>query len=127
MLTLKEVKIAKYKSYLETQIVSVEDKITTLVGKNESGKTSFLEAIAKFNYFEKDSKFQFDVTADFPRNELKKYQRENEPVEVIKCTFEISDKLLQEISEELGADWRMHNSHSQNWLKIRLRYNESIC
>lgn len=104
MLTLKEVKIAKYKSYLETQVVSIEDKITTLVGKNESGKTAFLEAIAKFNYFEKDAKFQFDVTADYPRNELKKYQRENEPIEVIKCTFEISDELLQEISEELGTD-----------------------
>lgn len=104
MLTLKEVKIAKYKSYLETQVVSIEDKITTLVGKNESGKTAFLEAIAKFNYFEKDPKFQFDVTADYPRNELKKYQRDNEPVEVIKCTFEISDELLQEISDELGED-----------------------
>lgn len=104
MLTLKEVKIAKYKSYLETQVVSIEEKITTLVGKNESGKTAFLEAIAKFNYFEKDAKFQFDVTADYPRNELKKYQRENEPIEVIKCTFEISDELLQEISEELGTD-----------------------
>lgn len=104
MLTLKEVKIAKYKSYLETQVVSIEDKITTLVGKNESGKTAFLEAIAKFNYFEKDPKFQFDVTSDFPRNELKKYQRENEPVEVIKCTFEISDELLLEISDELGSD-----------------------
>lgn len=104
MLTLKEVKIAKYKSYLETQVVSIEDKITTLVGKNESGKTAFLEAIAKFNYFEKDPKFQFDVTSDFPRNELKKYQRENEPVEVIKCTFEISDELLLEISDEMGSD-----------------------
>ena len=104
MLTLKEVKIAKYKSYLETQVVLIEDKITTLVGKNESGKTAFLEAIAKFNYFEKDPKFQFDVTSDFPRNELKKYQRENEPVEVIKCTFEISDELLLEISDEMGSD-----------------------
>jgi predicted ATP-dependent endonuclease of OLD family len=104
MLKLKEVKVSKYKSYLETQLVSIEDKITTLVGKNESGKTAFLEAIAKFNYFEKDAKFQFDVTADYPRNELKKYQRDNEPLEVIKCTFEISEELLQEISEELGAD-----------------------
>lgn len=104
MLTLKEVKIAKYKSYLETQVVSIEDKITTLVGKNESGKTAFLEAIAKFNYFEKDPKFHFDVTSDFPRNELKKYQRDNEPVEVIKCTFEISDELLKEISDDLGED-----------------------
>lgn len=104
MLTLKEVKIAKYKSFLETQVISIEDKITILVGKNESGKTAFLEAIAKFNYFEKDPKFQFDVTTDYPRNELKKYQRDNEPVEVIRCTFGISDELLKEISEELGAD-----------------------
>lgn len=104
MLTLKEVKVAKYKSYLETQVIPIEDKITTFVGKNESGKTAFLEAIAKFNYFEKDPKFQFDVTSDYPRNELKKYQRDNEPVEVIKCTFGISDDLLTEISDELGTD-----------------------
>jgi len=104
MLILKEVKVAKYKSYLETQVVSIEDTITTLVGKNESGKTAFLEAIAKFNYFEKDAKFQFDVTADYPRNDLKKYQRDNVPVEVIKCTFEISSELLEEISEDVGAD-----------------------
>lgn len=103
MIKLKKVKISKYKSYLETQEVPIEDKITTLVGKNESGKTAFLEAIAKFNYFEEDQKFRFDVTSDYPRNELKKYQKENEPMEVIKCTFEISDKLLQEIEEDLGA------------------------
>ena len=102
MLKLKDVKISKYKSYLETQVITIEDRITTLVGKNESGKTAFLEAIAKFNYFEKDANFQFDVTSDFPRNELKKYQRENVPLEVIKCTFEISDELLEEIADDIG-------------------------
>lgn len=102
MLRLKEVKVSKYKSYLETQVVSIEDKITTLVGKNESGKTAFLEAIAKFNYFEKDHNFQFDVTSDYPRSELKKYQRENNSTEVIQCTFEISDDLLNEIADDLG-------------------------
>jgi AAA15 family ATPase/GTPase len=75
MLRLKEVKVSKYKSYLETQVVSIEDKITTLVGKNESGKTAFLEAIAKFNYFEKDPKFQFDVTADFRMLECKRFTK----------------------------------------------------
>lgn len=104
MLKLKEVKIAKYKSYLGTHVVSIEDKITTLVGKNESGKTAFLEALAKFNYFEQDPRFQFDITSDYPRNELKKYQRDNIPGEVIRCTFDISDKLLSQISEEIGAD-----------------------
>lgn len=104
MLKLKKVEVSKYKSYLKTQVVPIEDKITTLVGKNESGKTAFLEAIAKFNYFEKEAKFQFDVTADYPRNELKKYQRDNEPIEVIRCTFEISDEFFQKIADELGKD-----------------------
>ncbi|MCD4812391.1 AAA family ATPase [bacterium] len=104
MLKLKEVKVSKYKSYLATQIVPIEDAITTLVGKNESGKTAFLEAIAKFNYFEKDLEFEFDVTADYPRSELKKYQRDKDPVEVIKCTFEITDELLKEISDDLGEN-----------------------
>lgn len=127
MLKLKEVKISKYKSYLETQVVLIEDKITTLVGKNESGKTAFLEAVAKFNYFEKDSKFQFDVTADYPRNELKKYQRDKTPVEVIKCTFEISDELSQKISNELGADVFKTKSFSYgiNYEGIPVWYNIS--
>lgn len=104
MLKLKEVKVSKYKSYIKNQIVSIENNITTLVGKNESGKTAFLEAIAKFNYFENDQNFKFDLTSDYPRNELKKYQRENEPVEVIKCTFEISKDLKELILKDLGEN-----------------------
>lgn len=102
MLKLKEVKIEKYKSFLEPQTIPIEETITTLVGKNESGKTAFLEAIAKFNYFENDVNYKFDVTSDFPRSELKKYQREKEPVEVVKCTFSISDELLSLIDAKLG-------------------------
>lgn len=104
MLKLKEVKIEKYKSYLQTQTIQIEDKITTLVGKNESGKTAFLEALAKFNYFEDDAKYKFNDIADYPRNELKKYQRENIPLEVIRCTFDISLELLNSIKSELGED-----------------------
>lgn len=45
MITLKEVKINKYKSIETEQSFSVEDDITILVGKNEAGKTAILEAI----------------------------------------------------------------------------------
>ena len=51
---LKEVKIHKYKSFITEQSFSVENKITRIVGKNESGKSAILEAIAKTNYFEDD-------------------------------------------------------------------------
>ncbi|HEY5534545.1 MAG TPA: AAA family ATPase [Ignavibacteria bacterium] len=43
--------IKKYKSIFNAENIKIDDKITTLVGMNESGKTVSLEALAKSNYF----------------------------------------------------------------------------
>ena len=67
---LKKVTIHKYKSFLTEQSYTVEDRITRIVGKNESGKTALLEALAKSNYFEDNADFQFDKDLDYPRSEL---------------------------------------------------------
>lgn len=67
---LKKVTIHKYKSFLTEQSYTVEDHITRIVGKNESGKTALLEALAKSNYFEDNVDFQFDKDLDYPRSEL---------------------------------------------------------
>lgn len=99
---LKKVKINKYKSFLQEQIVDIEEKTTRLVGKNESGKTSFLEALAKFNYFEEDTEKEFNETFDFPKNELKSYQKNGDKVEVVECTFDILPYQIEKIEEELG-------------------------
>lgn len=99
---LKKVKINKYKSFLQEQTVDIEEKTTRLVGKNESGKTSFLEALAKFNYFEEDTEKEFNETFDFPKNELKSYQKKGDKVKVVECTFEILPDQLEEIEEDLG-------------------------
>lgn len=99
---LKKVKINKYKSFIQEQTVDIEQKTTRLVGKNESGKTSFLEALAKFNYFEEDTEKEFNETFDFPKNELKSYQKKGEKVEVVKCTFEILPYQIEKIEEDLG-------------------------
>ena len=57
---LKKVTIHKYKSFLTEQSYEVESAITRIVGKNESGKTALLEALAKSNYFEDNAEFKFD-------------------------------------------------------------------
>jgi predicted ATP-dependent endonuclease of OLD family len=101
MFKLKSATINKYKSYTEEQTVNIEPDITTLVGKNESGKTAFLEALAKSNYFTDDENFKFDEVHDFPRNELKKHQRSGEELEVIVCTYEIDDQTLKDIESDL--------------------------
>ncbi len=102
MFILKKAVVSKYKSYTSKQEVQLEGDITTLVGKNESGKTAFLEALAKLNYFTDDVGFKFDELHDYPRNELKKYQRSGDDLEVVVCTFQLDDETIAEISSDLG-------------------------
>lgn len=101
-LKLKKVVINKYKSFINEQVVDIEDNITRFVGKNESGKSSFLEALAKFNYFENDPTFKFNDTFDFPKNEWKSFQKSGEDIEVVKCTFEIDAELINSINSDIG-------------------------
>lgn len=105
MMKLVKVTISKYKSFLNDQTIEIESGVTRLVGKNESGKSAFLEALAKFNYFDKENKrFAFDKTHDYPRSELKIYEYENTENDhsVITCEFSIDKKLLELIAADVG-------------------------
>jgi len=99
---LKNATVNKYKSIQKPQSVEIEPSITTIVGMNESGKTSFLQALAKTNYFTDDADFKFDTTQDFPRNELVDFENSDEDVEILNCTYEISSELLSQIETEFG-------------------------
>ncbi|MCX2476062.1 AAA family ATPase [Pedobacter sp. MC2016-05] len=99
---LTKVVVKKYKSIQQPQEVRIEPDITTIVGMNESGKTSFLQAIAKTNYFSNDTDFKFDVTQDYPRNELVDFEDSQNDQNIITCTYEISDVLIKEINQDFG-------------------------
>jgi predicted ATP-dependent endonuclease of OLD family len=98
---LKKVTIHKYKSFLTEQSFQVEDQITRIVGKNESGKTALLEALAKTNYFEDNKAFMFSKELDYPRGELTKVRNENP--EAITCKYELSDEDIQSIADDFKA------------------------
>lgn len=51
-----------------------------------------------------DDTFKFDATHDYPRKEKKKMDKSGENPEAIKCTYEIDDKLLKIIEEDIGQD-----------------------
>ena len=104
MIKLIQVTIHKYKSIQKSQTVNIDPAITTIVGMNEAGKTSFLTAIAKTNYFTDDSDFAFDITQDYPRNELIDFQHVEDDCDIIECKYEISSDLLKEIEEEFGKE-----------------------
>lgn len=98
---LKKVTIHKYKSFLTEQSYSVEDHITRIVGKNESGKTALLEALAKSNYFEDNPDFKFNKDLDYPRSELIKVRNENPAV--LTCEYELTDEDIKSIEETFCA------------------------
>lgn len=112
---LTKVEINKFKSIQTVQSVEIESGITTVVGMNESGKTNFLTAIAKTNYFNNDNDFKFDETQDYPRNELIDFQHSDEDCKIIECFYEIQQELLDEIEDEFGKDVLGSKKFSYTW------------
>jgi predicted ATP-dependent endonuclease of OLD family len=99
---LTKVTIHKYKCIETEQTFEVDNGITVLVGMNESGKTSVLEALAKTHYFQKDDKFKFNTTHDYPRKEKKKVDKSGEDPIAITCEYSNSNSLLENVADDLG-------------------------
>jgi len=97
---LTKVTMHKYKSFLTEQAYVVEPQITRVVGKNESGKTALLEALAKSNYFEDNAEFRFDKDLDYPRSELTKVRNENPAV--LTCEYELSDTIIKSVEDDFA-------------------------
>lgn len=104
MIKLKKVEIHKYKSIEKTQIFNVDDKITTLVGMNESGKTSILEALAKVNYFTDDDSFSFNIIHDYPRREVKKLKKADDDPKAVTCYYSLTEEFKKKVNSILGCE-----------------------
>ena len=105
LVQLSNVEIHNYRCIEGNQSFEVEPDVTVLVGMNESGKTTILEAIAKCNYFDQsDPQFQFDALYDYPRARYNKYKKGSEDSRAVTLSYRISDELISRIEEELGID-----------------------
>ncbi len=78
------------------------DRVTCLIGKNESGKTALLEALYKLSPVETD-KADFDEE-DFPRRHLSTYRlrQQREPANVLTTTWELDPDDLTKVEEIVG-------------------------
>lgn len=109
---LSKVTIHKYKSFITEQTLEVEPAVTRIVGKNESGKSALLEAMAKTNYFESKTKeFLFDKTLDYPRGSLSKVSNENP--EAVTCEYVLTDEDIGIIESNLGKGILKSSSFSK--------------
>lgn len=102
---LKSVRIRMFCNILDSTEVKIEDKVTCLVGKNESGKSAFLKALWRLKPARSKSKPDFIIHEHYPAWLEKKHrnegvnQNEFEPVEVC-LEWETADIMV--IEEKFG-------------------------
>ena len=100
---LIEVTVKKFRNIIDSNNVKIEDDITCLVGKNESGKTSFLQALYQLNPVRTNTKF---IVEDNYPAWLEKIDRrkgvELEKVKPITAYFQLEDEDTKLIIETFG-------------------------
>ena len=98
---LVRARVTNYKSIDDSGWVTV-DEVTCLVGKNESGKTAFLQALKRLNPVS-GVNADFDLK-DYPRKGYVRYKRahKDEPAVVVCAEFELSEQEIGEIEAALG-------------------------
>lgn len=101
LITLTKAQVFKYKSIEDSSAVDITSDVTVLVGKNESGKTAFLEALHKALPL---GNAKFDLVFDYPRKDYVHYRPQHESksyANVVQLTFRIEKDLADKINREV--------------------------
>ncbi len=98
---LIKARITDYRSVEDSDIFDVEKDVTCLVGKNESGKTTLLQALFRLNPVEPAV---FDEVVDFPARKTRERKQlpAGKKIPVVRATFRLDDTEMKAIEEELG-------------------------
>lgn len=99
---LQSFEVQRFRNILDSGPIPVDEHVTCLVGKNESGKTAALHALYRLNPAAPAS---FDIQADYPRWRLKPDQRageELEDIDAITATFCLDETELADVQSQLG-------------------------
>ena len=93
-------RVQNYRSIEDSGWVDVEQDLTALVGKNESGKTAFMQALFKLNPIEAAS---YDEVLDFPSRLTARRKAETGPIPVCTVRLDISDAEAEAIESAVGV------------------------
>ncbi len=93
--------VTNYRSVEDSETFDIEDDVTCLVGKNESGKTTLLQALYRLKPVED---VKFDEVIDFPARKTKERKQlpEGQQVPVVQATFRFTEDEVAAIEEDLG-------------------------
>ncbi len=98
---LLEARVQNYKSINDTGWVELDD-LTCLIGKNESGKTAFMEALGRFNPDYGDG--SFDPYKEYPRDRWPEYKRrhDDDPADVVSVRFRLTETERDRLEAHVG-------------------------
>ena len=98
---LTRARVTNFKSVEDSGWVTING-VTCMVGKNESGKTAFLNALRRLNPVP-GARADFDLK-DYPRKGYVRYKRahKTEPAIVVRGVFELSEQEVEEIQAVFG-------------------------
>jgi predicted ATP-dependent endonuclease of OLD family len=100
---LKSMQVKNFKCVEDSTRFDI-NPVTCLVGKNEAGKTSLLEALHKLNS-DVTELGEFDILLEYPRRRRKEYQNRSgtRTDDALITTWELEDKDVEALEEKLGA------------------------
>jgi len=100
---LTQIEIERFRNFIDVQTMHVEDHVTCLVGKNESGKTTVLKALHRLN--PANARDEFTVTIEYPRRRLARDRRTEDlsAVEPIKAWFTLEPDDVAAVAAVLGG------------------------
>lgn len=98
---LDELRVRNYRCIEDSGWVSV-DRFTTLIGRNESGKTGFMKAVERLNAAY--SVEGYDPYEDYPRDEWPEYRdhHEEDPEVVVSARFDLDEEDHAAIESAFG-------------------------
>ena len=103
---LKEFRVREFRSVWDSGPISVDGQTTCLVGKNEAGKTTLLNALYRTNPIIKTDAV-FDETYDYPKREVEDYRfavekEDREEAVVVQCVYELEDDDAEAVTSVFG-------------------------
>jgi predicted ATP-dependent endonuclease of OLD family len=103
---LVAVTVQKYRNFVDPQRIEIEDDVTCLVGKNESGKTTVLKALHRLKPAN-GSDTKFDLTTEYPRWRLARDRRADSnigKVRPIVAEFSLDEGDASALAEAYGIE-----------------------
>ncbi|ERG89026.1 MAG: hypothetical protein J07HX5_01176 [halophilic archaeon J07HX5] len=129
MMDLKSLRVQNYRCIDDSGWVTIDD-LTCFIGKNESGKTTFMNAVEKLNPAHRTG--EFDPSQEYPRNRWPAYsdRHDDDPDVVASARFRLDQSDRRAIADQYVPDLigdpvvTVHKNY-QNELSWEIEINDS--